>query len=69
MSEEKISNEKASFSVKHRAKCKDDSYSGPWRSTVAQARDDARNHRSKPGNDLHSVWILTRQETEMAIED
>lgn len=69
MAEEKLSNEKASFSVKYRAKCEDDNFSGPWRSRLEVAREDARNHRSKSGNRLHNVWILTRQEIGVSIDE
>jgi hypothetical protein len=49
------------MSIWHRAVCSDDTFKGPWRLTRSEALTDAREHRSKRGNEDHEISIITEQ--------
>jgi hypothetical protein len=64
----KIENPLASVSVRHRALCEEGDYKGPWRATADEAFGDARGHRSKPGNEAHSIRIESEQRVSLRFE-
>jgi hypothetical protein len=61
MKKQTVENEHAQFTFRHRAICEDDSYKGDWRNDIELARQDARDHRQKPGNRNHIIRIVTEQ--------
>ncbi|PSL02225.1 hypothetical protein [Cecembia rubra] len=69
MAKSMISNKMASFSIRYRAICEDDSFKGPWRSHLEEAYQDARVHRQKAGNETHIIRILTEQTMSLTFEE
>lgn len=61
MNNTRTKNKRPLSSSKHRAVCNNDSFKGPWRSTIDEAYNDARQHRSKPTNVDHLIDIVTQQ--------
>lgn len=59
-------NEMASHSLRHRAKCEDDSFKSPWRANIEDAYADANKHRQQGG--LHRINIITEQSISMKFE-
>jgi hypothetical protein len=45
--------------VRHRAVCNDDSFKGPWRTDIDDARADAAGHQKT--NPDHDVEVITEQ--------
>ena len=60
-----ISNEMASFTIRHRAICKTRTckYKGDWQNIADKAYEDADRHMQEPGKETHIVDILTEQST------
>lgn len=69
MAKQILTNEHAEFTIQHRAVCEDDNFRGPWRMDIAQARQDAREHRAIPGHQLHVIRIVTQQTLSMTFVD
>jgi hypothetical protein len=69
MAKQTLTNEHTEFTIQHRAVCEDDNFRGSWRSDISQARQDARNHRSMPGNENHVIRIVTQQTLSMTFID
>ncbi len=54
------------FTYRFRAFCRDDNYLGKWRLTEDEAKADAENHKTKPGNHDHTVEIEIEQKYTVA---
>jgi len=63
------STKKTLLATKHRAVCEDDSFKGPWRLVKDDAKEDARKHRSQPGNKDHVINIIITQTESMLFKE
>ncbi len=48
--------------VRYRAVCENDDFTGPWRTDIEHAKQDARDHRKQPGNEYHVTRIVTEEQ-------
>lgn len=64
-----LSNEMASLLIRYRAICEDDTFKGPWRTSIDEAYKDARVHRQKAGNETHIIRILQEQTVSMRFKE
>jgi hypothetical protein len=62
-------NEMAEHTLKHRARCTEGDFNGPWRTDINEAYNDAKLHRSDPDHQDHVVNIVTQQTIVMRYTD
>ena len=65
MANKSIENEHASFTFRHRAICEDDNFKSPWVGDIELARQAALAHWDIPGNETHTVRVVTEQTISM----
>ena len=56
-----LEDDKAHFTLRHRAVCDNGDFRGQWRDRENDAEDDAEAHSEKPGKGDHIVRIITEQ--------
>lgn len=66
MAQHIVETQKAIFTVRYRAVCKNSDYTGWWRSNKLQAQKDALNHQN--GNQSHEVKIEVEQKQHYLID-